>query len=101
MNVFLALSLIMVFYILFNINDNYDKHSNKNAKHLIENFQGSSEDTKKIEQDIVKYFKKRINTSMFNNSKYSLKRHINRNTPSKDKFVEPIVVNKNVEKRQF
>jgi hypothetical protein len=94
MNVFLALSLIMVFYILFNINDNHD---NKNAKNLIENFQGSSEDTKKIEQDIGKYFQKRIKRSMFNNSLYSLKRHINKNTPDKDRFVAPIVVNKNVE----
>ena len=40
MNVFLALSLIMIFYLLFKI---HDKNS---RKYLMENFQGSTEDKK-------------------------------------------------------
>jgi len=88
MNVFLALSLIFIFYYLFKLHDN----KNKNYK---EKFTGSQEDTKKLLTDINVYLNKRITNP--NSSIKHLKAKIKSGVIKPSSFIEPVVINKNVE----
>lgn len=88
MNVFLALSLILIFYYLFML------HDNKN-KNYIEKFSGTQEETTKLLTDINVYLDKRITNS--NSTIKSLKAKIKSGDIKPDKFIDPVVINKHVE----